>query len=96
LLAGSSPLSAWRNAVDFRDYIPPNQLYHYVYAPGTRPNTPDHSGTYLYYLARNWNTSTVPPGSYTIEADAFGSDNSETTATTTLVIAPTVTPPRSQ
>jgi hypothetical protein len=87
LLAGSSPLSAWRNAVDFRDFIPPNRIYHDVYAPGTRPNTPNHSGTYLFYLARNWNTDRLRPGRYTIQAEAFGARGAKATAATSLLVA---------
>jgi hypothetical protein len=97
LVADSVPVSPWTNAVDFRWSIPPNGMYDDVYAPGTTPNHPDHPGRYVFYLAHNWDVSTIAPGDYVLEVQAFAPYGASTDATTELTVAaqpPTVAPHR--
>jgi len=72
LLAAHSAASAWRDAVAFRIWIPPNRLFADVYAPGSRPNWPNQPGRYRFYLARDWNVRRLPSGRYEIEVQAIG------------------------
>jgi hypothetical protein len=88
LLAHGTPASQWRTAIDFRRWIPPNSQYADIYAPEATADHPNKPGTFLYYLARNWNTSTLAPGTYTIKAVAFSTSGQKTTATAPLQIAP--------
>jgi hypothetical protein len=99
LLADSVPVSPWTTAVDFRWSIPPNGMYDDVYAPGTTPNHPDHPGRYVFYLAHNWDLSTIAPGDYELDVQALGPHGSSTDATTELTVAahvPPVAPQRSE
>jgi Peptidase family M23 len=88
LLANRTPVSEWRTAVDFRNYIPLNRdnLYSDIYAPHTRQNRAGKPGVYHYYLARSWNTSAVPTGEYTIEVVARSIGGKRSTATAPLQI----------
>jgi hypothetical protein len=87
LLSGSSPVSGWRTAVDFRYFIPPNPLFGEVYAPGTLPNQPGRPGHYLVYLARSWSLAGIPAGTYVIQAQAFGSRGAIATETAELEVS---------
>jgi hypothetical protein len=87
LLAQGTPVSEWRTAVDFRNYIPPNALYPEIYAPHTRQNRAGKPGVYRYYLARSWNTSVLAPGAYTIKVVARSTGGKKATATAPLEIA---------
>jgi hypothetical protein len=88
LLAQGTPVSEWRTAVDFRNWIPPNSQYADIYAPQATSDHPHKPGTFLYYLARNWNTSTLAPGTYTIKVVAYNTGSQKTTATAPLQVAP--------
>jgi hypothetical protein len=87
LLAHGTPVSEWRTAVDFRNWIPPNSRYGDIYAPAARPDHPDKPGTFLYYLARKWNAASLPHGTYTIKVVAYSTGRQKTTATFPLQIA---------
>ena len=87
LLSHGTPISAWRTAVDFRNYLPPNALYPDIYAPHTRQNRAGRPGVYRYYLARSWDTSVLAPGVYTIKVVARSTGGKKTTATAPLEIA---------
>jgi hypothetical protein len=80
LLFAGRAISAWQDAVDFRIFIPPNNLFAEVYAPGTRPNRPDEPGRYRFYLAREWNLAGLPAGLYALEVQAIGSRGATATA----------------
>jgi hypothetical protein len=80
LLVGRSSVSDWHDAVDFRFFIPPNNLFADVYASGTRPNRPYQPGRYRFYLARDWDLSKLPAGRYTLEVQAIGSRGATATA----------------
>jgi hypothetical protein len=86
LLAQGTPVSEWRTAVDFRNYVPPNNFYPEIYAPHTRQNRAGKPGVYHYYLARSWNISTLAPGAYTIQVVADDTGAKKTTATAPLVV----------
>ncbi len=57
----------WRIAVDFRLSLLPRSLFNLVYAPGTRENRAARPGDYRFYLARGFDTSTLPPGLYHLQ-----------------------------
>ncbi len=86
LLQRGVPVSRWRTAVDFREFIPPNRLFGDVYAPGTAQNTRYGPGTYRFYLARDWNLYELPPGKYDLQVEAFGSRGAIATAATQLSV----------
>jgi hypothetical protein len=79
-------VTAWTVAVDFRDYIPPNTLFHDVYVPGTNQNRPNRPGTYRFYLARNWDLAALPQGDYRLQVEALGSGGAVARAATTFTI----------
>jgi len=92
LLAEGAAVSEWRTAVDFRNYIPPNTRYADIYTPQAKPDWPNRPGIFLFYLARNWDTSALEPGAYTIQVAAYeGAKN--VTATAPLQIAEPVVAP---
>jgi hypothetical protein len=95
LLEHGRAATAWTVAVDFRDFIPPNTLYHDVYASGTNQNRPNRPGTYRFYLARNWDLATLPQGDYQLQVEAFGSAGAVARAATTLSIGKPAFPARS-
>lgn len=92
LLAGTVPVSDWRTATDFRLYLPPNQAYNEIYAPGTQANAPQHPGRYVIYLARDWLLGKLAPEANVIEVAAFGSRGQVTRASAVLDVADLVTP----
>jgi hypothetical protein len=87
VLADGSAVSAWQVAVDFRTSLPPNRMFRQVYAHGTLQNRPGRAGTYLFYLARSWNLDSLPPRTYTIEAQAVNSTGLTAGAFTTFTVA---------
>jgi hypothetical protein len=89
LLQNGVPVSQWRRAVDFRDFIPPNTLYPDVYAPGTAPNEPGRPGDYVFYLARDWSLAELTPGRYVVQVEAFGSRGAVASATAPLDVPAT-------
>jgi hypothetical protein len=84
LISHTRGASAWMTAVDFRRTLPANEMYASVYAPGTRPNGPNQPGTYVFYLARNWDAHGIPAGEYTLEVEATGPRGRTAATTTTL------------
>jgi hypothetical protein len=92
LLSGTVPVSGWQMAADFRRYIPPNQAYSEVYAPGTEANGPGHPGRYVIYLARDWQLGNSEPEPNAIEVAAFGSRGEVARASAALDVADLVTP----
>ena len=62
-------------------------MYEDVYAPGTSPNRPNHPGRYVFYLARNWNVSTIGSGNYLLQVEALGPRGVSAVATTELEVA---------
>jgi murein DD-endopeptidase MepM/ murein hydrolase activator NlpD len=87
LLSHGTPVSEWRTAVDFRNYIPANTRYADIYTAEAKADHPNKSGIFLYYLARNWKTSSLSPGAYTIKVVAYSTGRKKTTATAPLQIA---------
>ena len=72
---GGAPLIRWRTATDFRTTLPPNARFWDVYAKGTYENAPRFGsqqytampGKYLFSLAGNFDTTSLPNGVYTLE-----------------------------
>jgi murein DD-endopeptidase MepM/ murein hydrolase activator NlpD len=64
----------WRTAADFRSTLPPNSRFFDVYAKGTYENAPrfgNHQyrsmpGRYLFLLAGNFDTTSLPNGVYSV------------------------------
>ena len=69
---------AWRTAADFRSTLPPNSHFYDVYAKGTYENAPRFGtqqyrgmpGRYLFLLAGNFDTTTLPNGVYSLSISA--------------------------
>jgi len=91
LLVGRAAVSDWRDAVDFRYFIPPNGMFADIYAPGTRPSRPYQPGRYRFYLARDWDLSRIPAGRYALEVQAIGSRGATATAFAQLDVGGTKT-----
>jgi hypothetical protein len=64
----------WHTAADFRSTLPPNQRFFDTYAQGTYENAPRFGdrqyplmpGRYLFLLAANFDTTSLPNGAYTL------------------------------
>ncbi|HZR94659.1 MAG TPA: M23 family metallopeptidase [Gaiellaceae bacterium] len=67
LLRNDQPLGDWSVVVDFHFALMPASLYGYVYAPGTYQNKANRPGKYLFWIAHDLDTTTLPNGRYTIE-----------------------------
>lgn len=70
LLRDEQPVLDWRVAVDFRTTLLPSWLYDSVYAPSTRQNHAGRPGRFVFWLARDLDTSALPNGSYRLEVQA--------------------------
>ena len=53
-------------AVYFGLGLPPNDLYNWIYAPGTYQNKPFRPGNYAFWLAHGFDTTDLPDGTYTL------------------------------
>jgi hypothetical protein len=71
IVQGQITIKQWTTGVDFRTYLQPLTLYDYVYAPGTFQNRPRRRGRYEFYLAHEFDTRTLPNGSYVLQVDAL-------------------------
>lgn len=71
VVRGDEVFRAWERAVDFRTFLMPPNLFDFVYAPGTYQNRMNRPGRYEYYLSRDFNTRTLPNGSYVLEVEAW-------------------------
>ncbi len=66
--------ATWHTAADFRSTLPPNQHFFDIYAQGTYENAPRFGdrqyplmpGRYLFVLAANFDTTSLPNGAYTL------------------------------
>jgi Peptidase family M23 len=77
----------WRIVADFRTTLPPPERFDDVYAPGTRQNHPNASGLYRFWLARGWDTTRHPDGSYRLDVEAADIRGNASRGHATLVIA---------
>jgi murein DD-endopeptidase MepM/ murein hydrolase activator NlpD len=71
IVQGQTQIRPWQTSVDFRTFLIPSTLFSFVYAPGTYQNRPNRPGRYEYYLARNFDTRTMPNGLYNVEVEAW-------------------------
>jgi murein DD-endopeptidase MepM/ murein hydrolase activator NlpD len=71
IVQGHAQIRPWQTSVDFRTFLIPSTLFTFVYAPGTYQNRPNRPGRYEYYLARNFDTRTLPNGLYNVEVEAW-------------------------
>ena len=71
VLQGETPIRQWTTGVDFRTFLLPLSLYDFVYAPGTFQNRPGRRGRYQLYLAHDFDTRTLPNGSYVLQVEAL-------------------------
>jgi peptidase M23-like protein len=70
---------AWRTAIDFRLHILPSSLFGSVFAPATLQNRASSPGRYVFYLARDVDTTRFPNGVYTLEVLAGDTRGNTTT-----------------
>jgi len=71
IMQGHTQIRPWQTSVDFRTFLVPSNLFGFVYAPGTYQNRPSRPGRYEYYLARNFDTRALPNGLYSVEVEAW-------------------------
>ncbi len=69
----NQPVMRWRTAVDFRERIPHDSAFTTIYARWTRQNVARRNGRYRFYLARAWDSTTIPDGAYKLEIAAADS-----------------------
>jgi hypothetical protein len=67
--------------------LPLNNLYSWIYAPGTYQNKPHRPGKYVFWLAHGLDTTNLPDGTYTLEVRASDTRNNIGTATLELTTA---------
>jgi hypothetical protein len=70
IVQGQNTIRRWETPVDFRTFLLPLDLFGYVYAPGTFQNKAGRRGRYEFYLAHQFDTRTLPNGSYVLQVDA--------------------------
>ena len=66
---------------------PPDGGFETVYATRTRQNRPNRPGTYRFYLARGWNSSSLRDGDYTIEVELSDSRGNRSRSSRAFTIA---------
>jgi hypothetical protein len=78
--------SAWHVAVDFRTVLPAVG-FHSVYAAWTRQNHPRSTGRYRFYLARAFDTRSLPDGRYRLQVRAVDVSGNSARASRALTVA---------
>lgn len=84
---GARTVLPWQTIVDFRSTVPPEGSFAALYASGTRQNRTNRPGSYRFFLARRWDTRTLPDAEYRLEVaveDLVGNRASATLSFTTL------------
>ncbi len=76
-------------AADFDFALPPNDLYAWIYAPGTYQNKPYRPGQYIFWVAHGIDTTVLPNGTYTLEVMASDTRNNVGSATLAITVANT-------
>ena len=71
IVQGQVVIRRWETVVDFRQTLLPLNLFSYVYAPGTFQNKAGRRGRYEFYLAHQFDTRTMPNGSYVLQVEAL-------------------------
>ena len=66
IVRGHRPVTAWRTVISSSSTAT-KETFDTVFAAGTRQNHPGRPGTYRFYLAKNWASTSLPDGSYTLE-----------------------------
>jgi hypothetical protein len=78
LTRNTKPVVPWQTAVDHRSSLrprvtgspPTDTNFATVYAPDTTQNKPNAPGNYHFWLARQFNTTAHPDGTYRLEVEA--------------------------
>ena len=78
---GSSQITDWQTAADFRDALIPAADFDSIYAPETRQNRAGEQGYYRFYLLRDWQSGSLPDGVYQLEVLASDTSGNAVTAT---------------
>lgn len=78
---GSSQITYWQTAADFRDALLPAADFSMVYAPATRQNRAGKQGYYRFLLLRDWQSQSLPDGVYQLEVLASDTRGNAITAT---------------
>jgi murein DD-endopeptidase MepM/ murein hydrolase activator NlpD len=71
IVRNQETIRPWQSAIDFRYFLIPSGFFEFVYTPGTYQNRPNRPGRYQFYLARGFDTRTLPNGPYTLEVEAW-------------------------
>jgi hypothetical protein len=71
IVQGQNTIRRWETPVNFRTFLLPLDLFSFVYAPGTFQNKAGRRGRDEFYLAHQFDTRTLPNGSYVLQVDAL-------------------------
>jgi len=71
IVQGQNTVKQWETPVDFRTYLLPLSLFNFIYGPLTFQNKLNRPGHYEFYLAHDFDTRTLPNGSYVLQVDAL-------------------------
>jgi murein DD-endopeptidase MepM/ murein hydrolase activator NlpD len=71
IVQGQITFRRWETPVDFRKFLLPLNLFSFVYGPGTFQNKAGRRGRYEFYLAHQFDTRTLPNGSYVLQVEAL-------------------------
>jgi hypothetical protein len=87
IVGAPSPAGDWNLAVDFHYALMPSSLYGWIYAPGTYQNKANRPGHYVFWLAHDFDTSSLADGRYQIEVDAEDTRGNVGTGTLDFTVA---------
>jgi hypothetical protein len=70
LTGPTGALAGWYTVADFQNGLPPDDLYSWIYAPGTYQNKAHRPGSYIFWAAHSLDTTAFPDGRYRLTIDA--------------------------
>jgi murein DD-endopeptidase MepM/ murein hydrolase activator NlpD len=87
VVQGQNTVRQWEAPVDFRTFLVPYSLFDFIYAPNTFQNRPSRPGNYVYYLAHEFDTATLPNGAYVLQVDALDAQENVAQASFAFIVA---------
>jgi len=72
--------------VNFETGLPSNDLYYWIYAPGSYQNKPHRPGQYNYWVTHALDTAAFPNGTYTLQVEAADTRNNVGSASAVITI----------
>ncbi len=87
IVQGQNTVRQWEAPVDFRTFLVPFDLFDFIYAPSTFQNRPNKPGHYVYYLAHEFDTTSLSNGAYVLQVDALDAQENVAQASFAFIIA---------